>query len=98
MINNHRPPVGVDVHTYGANSTIEIFELEMGSEELKFVRTISDGAVFTPNAVVDLGDGEEGGVLVTNDHSRKVGKVGSSSPLALVVFRLCWIEGVLTSR
>lgn len=76
MINNHRPPTDVDVHTYGANSTIEVFQLERGSESLEFVRTISSPeVVFTPNSVLDLGDGEEGGVLVTNDHSSKVGKV-----------------------
>lgn len=73
MINNHRPPTDVDVHVYGANSTIEVFEFEKGSESLEFVRTVSDEAVYTPNAVVDLG---EEGLLVTNDHTGKVGKVG----------------------
>ncbi|CAG8976810.1 hypothetical protein HYALB_00009074 [Hymenoscyphus albidus] len=80
MINNHRPPVyvdgGGDVAKYGANSTIEVFELRRGSEVLEFVRTIwSPEVLVTPNNLVDLGDGEGGGVLVTNDHSRKVGKM-----------------------
>ncbi|KAG9233147.1 serum paraoxonase/arylesteras-like protein [Amylocarpus encephaloides] len=70
---NHRPPVGMDPETYGANSTIEVFELERGGGELEYVKTIwSEGVVKTPNNLV--GDGE-GGVWVTNDHDAKVGKL-----------------------
>lgn len=68
---NHLDPKKV-----GANSTIEVFEHEKGSENLEWVRTIFSKAVFTPNSLVATGDG---GVLVTNDHDSKTGAVSSLS-------------------
>lgn len=74
---NHRPPIdengkALDGNVVGANSTIEVFEHEIGGEALEWVRTISSEAVETPNNLVATGDG---GVLITNDHTSKTGKL-----------------------
>ncbi|KUJ14191.1 serum paraoxonase/arylesterase-like protein [Mollisia scopiformis] len=74
---NHRPPVdaegnALDPKVVGANSTIEVFEHEKGSQNLEWIRTISDDAVSTPNNLVAAGDG---GVLITNDHTSKTGRL-----------------------
>jgi hypothetical protein len=76
---NQRPPVDasnniVDASEIGANSTIEIFEMRTGQEQMRHVRTIFSNEIWTPNRVATLGDGS-GGFLVTNDHSVKVGMV-----------------------
>lgn len=74
---NHRPPVdekGVqlaDASTYGANSTVEIFDLKTGSNELQHVRTIHDKAIISPNNLAVADDGVS--FLLTNDHSGKTG-------------------------
>ena len=74
---NHRPPVdaqGVqlkDATKFGANSTVEIFDLKAGSDELKHVKTIHDKAIISPNNLAVEDDGV--GFLLTNDHSGKVG-------------------------
>ncbi|KAH8703393.1 serum paraoxonase/arylesterase-like protein [Talaromyces proteolyticus] len=72
---NHRPVSAissspVDARQHGANSTVEVFDLVRGETELRFVRTISDPAIQTPNRPASTGDG---GFVVTNDHSAKVG-------------------------
>ncbi|KAI5373481.1 calcium-dependent phosphotriesterase [Alternaria alternata] len=74
---NQRPPVGafnniIDASKSGANSTIEIFEMRTGQEQMRHVRTIFSNEIWTPNRVSALADGS-GGFLVTNDHSVKVG-------------------------
>lgn len=74
---NARPPVdragnSVDATVFGANSTIEVFELTRGELELEFVKTIVSDAIVTPNNLVATSNG---GVMFTNDHSAKVGMV-----------------------
>ncbi|CZR64077.1 related to serum paraoxonase/arylesterase [Phialocephala subalpina] len=74
---NHRPAVDefgkvLDGNLVGANSTIEVFEHEIGSGELDWVRTIWSVVVQTPNNLVAAGDG---GVLITNDHTSKTGNL-----------------------
>jgi len=74
---NQRPPVDasnkiVDASESGANSTVEIFEMRKGQEQMRHVRTVFSDQIWTPNRVAALGDGS-GGFLVTNDHSVKVG-------------------------
>jgi hypothetical protein len=76
---NERPPVGafnnvIDATKSGANSTIEIFEMTRGEEQMRHLRTVWSSEVRTPNRVAALGDGS-GAFLVTNDHSVKVGLV-----------------------
>lgn len=78
---NHRPAIDsngnqLDPKKVGANSTIEVFEHEKGSENLQWVRTIFSDTVSTPNNLIAMGDGE---ALVTNDHNSKTGAV--STPL-----------------
>jgi hypothetical protein len=76
---NHRPPVdsnGIqlkDATSYGANSTVEIFDLKTGSDELRHVKTIHHKAIIAPNNLAVTDDGTS--FLLTNDHSGKVGKL-----------------------
>lgn len=71
---NHRPPfnytsgLALDAPTYGANSTVEVFEHRIGSSSLDFVKTISDPSIYTPNDLTVTGNG---GFLITNDHVEK---------------------------
>lgn len=71
---NHRPPVDgagryLDAGKVGANSTVEVFDVERGGEEVMVhVRTIASGVVATLNKLAATGDG---GFVVTNDHSHK---------------------------
>ena len=79
---NQRPPVGafnkiIDASEIGANSTIEIFEMKKGQDEMQHIRTIFSSEIWTPNRVAAVGD-ESGAFLVTNDHSVKVGWVCTS--------------------
>ncbi|KAJ5256799.1 calcium-dependent phosphotriesterase [Penicillium angulare] len=74
---NHRPPVSpetgepMNASKVGANSTIEIFDLDSTSETLEHVKTIVSDAIITPN---DLAVDEDGvGFAVTNDHTAKAG-------------------------
>ncbi|KAE8845779.1 hypothetical protein HRS9139_00346 [Pyrenophora teres f. teres] len=74
---NQRPPVGpsqiiIDASESGANSTIEIFEMMKGANEMQHIRTILSPEIWTPNRVAAVGD-KSGAFLVTNDHSVKVG-------------------------
>ena len=82
---NHRPPLDeqggfLDAEKVGANSTIEVFEVERGEGEEKkqmvHLKTISDAAVITPNKVAATGDG---GFVATNDKSGKGKCLGNSS-------------------
>ncbi len=70
---NHRPPVDqnnrvLDATKLGANSTIEVFEVTRGSDEMVHLKTISHKAIATPNNLAATGDG---GIFFTNDHSSK---------------------------
>lgn len=72
---NQRPPIGafnnvIDASVLGANSTIEVFEMRRGEDQMRHMRTIWSPAVHTPNRVAALG---QGAFLVTNDHSVKTG-------------------------
>ena len=55
----------------GANSTIEIFDLDRSRETLEHVKTIVSDAVVSPNNLAVERDGN--GFLITNGHSRKFG-------------------------
>lgn len=80
---NHRPPMDtttgkplLDATKVGANSTIEVYDLDLGngpkSNHLQHVKTIVSDAIVAPNNLVVIDD-EKGDFLVTNDHSTKVG-------------------------
>lgn len=79
---NQRPPIGpfnnvIDASKSGANSTIEVFEMRRGEDQMRHLRTIwSPTEVHTPNRIAAL---DNGAFLVTNDHSTKTGWVCSSS-------------------
>jgi hypothetical protein len=74
---NHRPPVDpvtgepLDARKVGANSTVEIFDLDASSNTLVHVRTIASEAIISPNNLAIDNDGI--GFLVTNDHKTKTG-------------------------
>ncbi|KAJ5932394.1 hypothetical protein N7516_006883 [Penicillium verrucosum] len=74
---NHRPPVDpttgefLDPRAVGANSTIEIFELDSASETLEYVKTIASDAIISPNNLAVDKDGL--GFVITNDRNAKVG-------------------------
>jgi hypothetical protein len=82
---NHKPPVEattgkpLDAKIVGANSTVEIFDLNKGSTRLEHVRTVASDAIISPN---DLAVDDDGvGFLITNDHNTKVGTFRSLSVL-----------------
>ncbi|OKL61997.1 hypothetical protein UA08_02918 [Talaromyces atroroseus] len=74
---NHRPPIDdstgdfLDPKVFGANSTIEIFDLDYASETLKHVKTIFSNVIISPNGLAVEADGV--GFVITNDHDAKVG-------------------------
>lgn len=75
FLNNHRPhldPAGneLDGKTYGANSTVELFETTLGSDSMNHIRTYSSPLVVTPNMVAPV---DADSFLVTNDHGEKLG-------------------------
>ncbi|CAG8909147.1 unnamed protein product [Penicillium egyptiacum] len=76
-LTNHRPPVDpttgefLDARAVGANSTIEIFDLDEASETLEYVKTIASDAIISPNNLAVDNDGL--GFVITNDHDAKVG-------------------------
>ena len=82
---NHRYPVEatrdgetlLDPYQVGANSTVEVFDVDRGRSEMVHVKTFSSGVIETPNNLVLTGDGE---FFVTNDHSAK-GIWGFSLPI-----------------
>ncbi|KAJ5134981.1 hypothetical protein N7526_006346 [Penicillium atrosanguineum] len=75
---NHRPPIDqatgefLDASVVGANSTVEIFDLNDNTETLEYVKTIASDAILTPNNLAVEEDGLA--FVVTNDHNKKVGK------------------------
>lgn len=76
---NHRPPIDVEgrlmnATKFGANSTVEVFEMERGAKSLEFVKTIASNVIVTPNGIAATGDG---GFVITNDHAAK-GKISFS--------------------
>jgi hypothetical protein len=75
---NHRPPVDpttgefLDARAVGANSTIEIFDLDDASETLEHVKTIASDAIISPNNLA-VRPKEGLGIVITNDRNAKVG-------------------------
>ncbi|EXJ57530.1 hypothetical protein A1O7_07878 [Cladophialophora yegresii CBS 114405] len=74
---NARPSVNaktgelLDNTATGANSTIEVFETQQGSDSVVHLRTYADPQIATPNNVAVA---EDGGFFFTNDHGpHKVG-------------------------
>jgi hypothetical protein len=70
---NHRPAVDanknyLDASKVGANSTIDVFDLKRGKDEMVHVKTVFDPEVKTPNNIAVMPDGS---FVVTNDHSSK---------------------------
>ena len=78
LLVNHRPPIDtvtgelLDATKYGANSTIEQFQTEVGSSTMRHVRTYAHNVIKTPNRVAWVSDHS---FLFTNDHTSKVGLV-----------------------
>ena len=75
LLTNIRPPVDenrryLDAKRYGGNATIEVFEMERSSREMKHVKTIASDAIQTPNKPASAGNGA---FVVTNDMSGKIG-------------------------
>ena len=74
---NHRPPADptsekfLDAWAVGANSTVEIFDLNDAAEILEYVKTIASDAIISPNNLAVDKDGL--GIVITNDHNAKVG-------------------------
>ncbi|KAF9449175.1 serum paraoxonase/arylesterase [Macrolepiota fuliginosa MF-IS2] len=68
---NHRPPIGVDPVTTGADSVLEIFKHTSGSDELTHIKTFESPLIITPNDVVGSDDGQS--LYFTNDNGRKIG-------------------------
>lgn len=74
---NHKPFVNsttgeiLDPSTLGANSTIEIFDLNKEKETLEHVKTLSSDAIISPNNLAVEADGI--GMIISNDHKGKTG-------------------------
>ncbi|BGP40550.1 hypothetical protein JCM10449v2_004512 [Rhodotorula kratochvilovae] len=67
---SHRPPRDrAQAPREGADSVVEIFETVLGSETARWVGTVRDELVRTPNSVVATG---RRSFYVSNDHTRKV--------------------------
>lgn len=75
---NHKPAIDsitgefLDAWTHGANSTVEIFDLNKETETLEYVRTIYSDAIISPNNLAVDADGV--GFVITNDHKGKTGR------------------------
>lgn len=80
LLINHRPPIDpdtgepLDATHVGANSTIEHFRTDVGSDSMRLVKTYVDPLIQTPNRVAWVTDTS---FVFTNDHSAKVGYVSS---------------------
>lgn len=73
FINSHRPPANREyAPETGAESVIEIFDTRLGSDELRWVKTVRDpngeGLIWTPNSIAAVGPRQ---FYFTNDHKRK---------------------------
>lgn len=80
LLINHRPPIDpeteepLDARSVGANSTVEHFQTEIGSDSMRHVRTYAHHFIQTPNRVAWITNHS---FVFTNDHSAKVGYVSS---------------------
>ncbi|KAH7912397.1 hypothetical protein BJ138DRAFT_1083638 [Hygrophoropsis aurantiaca] len=69
---NHRKPLIGDSRKVGADSAIEVFRTQLGSDVLTHLQTFEDPSVIiTPNDIAGSSDGKS--FHVTNDHSLKAG-------------------------
>ncbi|KAJ5195490.1 calcium-dependent phosphotriesterase [Penicillium cinerascens] len=59
----------LDALVVGANSTVEMFDLDETSDTLEHIKSIASEAIFTPNGVAVEEDGL--GFVITNDHNTK---------------------------
>lgn len=81
LLINHRPPLdpitgqALDAVKVGANSTIELFEVDAEAQTMNHIRTYHHDSIQTPNSVAWVGNDE---FVFTNDHSSKVGLVSIS--------------------
>ncbi|MCJ1391928.1 hypothetical protein MMC18_004795 [Xylographa bjoerkii] len=64
LLVNHRPSLGPNVNS--ANSTIELFETQLGSSTMRHVRTFADEAIHAPNRVAWVA---QDAFVFTNDRS-----------------------------
>lgn len=71
---NHRPPVDIDrVTEQGADSVVEVFETTLGSDSVRYLRTISDALyMVAPNGIMAV---SPTAFYFTNDHAEKVGRL-----------------------
>ena len=73
---NHRPPTDetgsflLSAKKYGANSTIDFFQVErgFGASKLEWKRTVADPAIYTPNNIASMGNGD---FYISNDKTAK---------------------------
>lgn len=78
FLNSHYPPIERELAgKLGADSVVEVYETQVGQESMRWVATIQEDQLRTPNSVAGVGNGK---VYVTNDHSTKTGSV--SVPLS----------------
>ncbi|EHK96579.1 putative Serum paraoxonase/arylesterase 2 [Glarea lozoyensis 74030] len=76
LLVNHRPPIDpitgefLDAAKHGANSTVEQFQTEIGTETMRHVRTYHHDLIQTPNRVAWVSDHS---FVFTNDHTHKHG-------------------------
>ncbi|CAE6416109.1 hypothetical protein ACGC1H_007200 [Rhizoctonia solani] len=73
---NHRPPLDplVDAHHVGADPAIEVFKTKLGSNLIKWVRTLEDpNFILSPNDVIGGTNGKE--VWFTNDRRARIGVI-----------------------
>lgn len=82
LLINHRPPLDprtskpLDAAKVGANSTIELFQTQAGSDIMRHIRTYSNEVIATPNRVQWVNDHA---FVFSNEHSKKTGIVSSVS-------------------
>jgi len=70
FVNSHRPPADRSLApTQGADSVVEIFETEVGSNSARWVKTVRHPLVRTPNSVAAVNERQ---FYVSNDHRHKV--------------------------
>ncbi|RFU32753.1 hypothetical protein B7463_g3558, partial [Scytalidium lignicola] len=76
LLVNHRPSVDpvtgefLDSQKIGGNSTIEVFEMALGGDTMRHVKTYADEVIQVPNRAQWIDDNS---FVFTNDHDRKVG-------------------------
>ena len=90
MVNN-RSPVDenkklLDPYKVGGNSTIDVFEVIRGSDEIVHLKSIARKAIISPNRVAAIGDGS---ILFTNDRTTKCRFLPGTQTIELTLVSLC---------